>query len=162
MVTKSSLPLLLLKDDILPFVSCVFLRRLLLPGVHHNATLYATLVEYSRHLSESELQTLTADGIKKEILSIIEHEVGSEKISLLHCWKSFFNRYFHNWCKSNALYGLLVDSSSGAVGLIRRSSISLFRSLEDIERIMEVVVRKPLETVRRESEKREKEIESFE
>ncbi|KAG2402562.1 Nuclear pore complex protein [Vigna angularis] len=125
------------KDDILPFVSCVFLRRLLLPGVHHNATLYATLAEYSRHLGEPELQTLTADGIKKEILSIIEHEVGSEKVSLLHCWKSFFNRYFHNWCKSNALYGLLVDSSSDAVGLIRRSSISLFRSLEDIERIME-------------------------
>ncbi|KAK7355535.1 hypothetical protein VNO80_14793 [Phaseolus coccineus] len=125
------------KDDILPFVSCVFLRRLLLPGVHQNATFYATLVEYSRHLGESELQTITADGIKKEILSVIEHEVGSEKVSLLHCWKSFFTRYFHNWCKNNALYGLLVDSSSDAVGLIRKNSISLFRSLEDIERIME-------------------------
>ncbi|QCE06004.1 nuclear pore complex protein NUP160 [Vigna unguiculata] len=125
------------KDDILPFVSCVFLRRLLLSGVHHNATLYATIVEYSRHLGESELHTLTADGIKKEILSIIEHEVGSEKVSLLHCWKIFFNCYFHNWCKNNALYGLLVDSSSDAIGLIRRSSISLFRSLEDIERIVE-------------------------
>ncbi|KAL9318881.1 hypothetical protein ACSQ67_015398 [Phaseolus vulgaris] len=125
------------KDDILPFVSCVFLRRLLLPGVHQNATLYATLVEYSRHLGESELQTLTADGIKKEILSVIEHEVGSEKVSLLHCWKSFFTRYFHNWCKNNALYGLVVDSSSDAVGVIRKNSISLFRSLEDIERIME-------------------------
>lgn len=63
------------QDDILPFVSSVFLRRLLLPGVHQNATLYATLVDYSRHLGESELQTLTADGIKKEILSVIEHEV---------------------------------------------------------------------------------------
>ncbi|XP_020203825.1 nuclear pore complex protein NUP160 isoform X1 [Cajanus cajan] len=125
------------KDDILPFVSSVFLRRLLLPGVHHNATLYATLVEYSRHLGESELQTLTADGLKKEILSLIEHEVGSEKVSLLHCWKCFFTRYFHNWCKNNALYGLLVDSSSDAVGLIRKNSISLFRSLEDIERIVE-------------------------
>ena len=69
-----------LQDDILPFVSCVFLRRLLLPGVHQNATLYATLVEYSRHLGESELQTLTADGIKKEILSVIEHEVNIVKI----------------------------------------------------------------------------------
>ncbi|KAL2323239.1 hypothetical protein Fmac_027618 [Flemingia macrophylla] len=125
------------KDDILPFVSSIFLRRLLLPGVRHNATLYATLVEYSRHLGESELQTLTADGLKKEILSLIEHEVGSEKVSLLHCWKCFFTRYFHNWCKSNALYGLLVDSSSEAVGLIRNNSISLFRSLEDIERIVE-------------------------
>lgn len=64
-----------LQDDIFPFVSSIFLRRLLLPGVHHNATLYATLLEYSRHLGESELQTLTADGLKKEILSLIEHEV---------------------------------------------------------------------------------------
>ncbi|KAK7345518.1 hypothetical protein VNO77_16122 [Canavalia gladiata] len=125
------------KDDIVPFVSSIFLRRLLLPGVLHNATLYATLVEYGRHLSESELQTLTSDGLKKEILSLIEHEVGSEKVSLLHCWKCFFTRYFHNWCKNNALYGLLVDSSADAVGLIRKNSVSLFRSLEDIERIVE-------------------------
>ena len=64
-----------LQDDILPFVSSIFLRRLLLPGVHHNAALLATLAEYNRHLGESELQTLTVDGLKKEILSLIEHEV---------------------------------------------------------------------------------------
>ncbi|KAG4970554.1 hypothetical protein JHK84_036650 [Glycine max] len=129
----------ILKDDELVShtLSTNIDERLLLPGVHHNATLYATLVEYSRHLGESELQTLTTDGLKKEILSLIEHEVGSEKVSLLHCWKCFFTRYFHNWCKNNALYGLLVDSSSDAVGLIRKKSISLFRSLEDIERIVE-------------------------
>ncbi|CAI8602479.1 unnamed protein product [Vicia faba] len=125
------------KDDILPFVSSIFLRRLLLPGVHHNAALLATLAEYNRHLGESELQTLTVDELKKEILSLIEHEVGSEKVSIVHCWKCFFARYFHNWCKNNALYGLLVDSSTVAVGLIRKQSVSLFRSLEDIERIVE-------------------------
>lgn len=125
------------KDDILPFVSSIFLRRLMLPGVHHNAALHATLAEYNRHLGESELQTLTADGLKKEILSLIEHEVGSEKVSIVHCWKCFFARYFHNWCKNNAVYGLLVDSSTVAVGLIRKKSVSLLRSLEDIERIVE-------------------------
>ncbi|KAK7277510.1 hypothetical protein RJT34_22524 [Clitoria ternatea] len=125
------------KNDTLPFVSSIFLRRLLLPGIHHNATLYATLAEYGRHLGESELQTLTADGLKKEILSLIEHEVGSENVSLLQCWKCFFTRYFNNWCKNNALYGLLVDSSTDAVGLIRKNSVSLFRSLEDVERIVE-------------------------
>ncbi|MCH81955.1 suppressor of auxin resistance 1 protein, partial [Trifolium medium] len=124
-------------DDILPFVSSIFLRRLMLPGVHHNAALHATLAEYNRHLGESELQTLTADGLKREILSLIEHEVGSEKVSIVHCWKCFFARYFHNWCKNNAIYGLLVDSSTVAVGLIRKKSVSLFRSLEDIERIVE-------------------------
>jgi nuclear pore complex protein Nup160 len=64
-----------LQDDILPFVSSIFLRRLMLPGVHHNAALHATLAEYNRHLGESDLQALTADGLKKEILSLIEHEV---------------------------------------------------------------------------------------
>ncbi|KEH42188.1 nuclear pore complex protein NUP160 isoform X2 [Medicago truncatula] len=125
------------KDDILPFVSSIFLRRLMLPGVHHNAALHATLAEYNRHLGESELQTLTADGLKKEILSLIEHEVGSEKVSIVHCWKCFFARYFHNWCKNNAVYGLLVDSSTVAVGLIRKKSVSLLRSLEEIELIVE-------------------------
>ena len=42
-------------------------------------------------------------------------------------------RYFHYWCKNSAPYGLLVDSSTGAVGLIRKDSLSLFRCLEDIE-----------------------------
>jgi nuclear pore complex protein Nup160 len=64
-----------LQDDILPFVSSIFVRRLMLPGVHHNAALHATLAEYNRHLVESDLQALTADGLKKEILSLIEHEV---------------------------------------------------------------------------------------
>ncbi|KAK4272851.1 hypothetical protein QN277_021350 [Acacia crassicarpa] len=125
------------KDDIVPFVSSIFLRRLLLPGVHHNAVLHATLVEYKRQLVESEFQVLTTDGLKKEILSAIEHEVGTEKMSIFQCWKYFCTRYFHNWCKINASCGLLIDSSTGVVGLIRKSSVSLFRSLEDIERILE-------------------------
>ncbi|KAL1369522.1 nuclear pore complex protein NUP160-like isoform X2 [Arachis hypogaea] len=125
------------KEDVVPFISSIFLRKLLLPGVHHNAALHATLAEYSRHLPESDLQALTADGLKQEVLSLIEHEVGSEKLSILHSWKCFLTRYFHNWCKNNAIYGLLVDSSTDAVGLIRKSSVSIFRSLEDIERIVE-------------------------
>ncbi|XP_052109243.1 nuclear pore complex protein NUP160 [Arachis duranensis] len=125
------------KEDVVPFVSSIFLRRLLLPGVHHNVALHATLAEYSRHLPESELQALTADGLKKEVLSLIEHEVGSGKLSGLHSWKRFLTRYFCNWCKNNAIYGLLVDSSTHAVGLIRKSSVSIFRSLEYFERILE-------------------------
>ncbi|XP_028775188.1 nuclear pore complex protein NUP160 [Neltuma alba] len=120
------------KDDIVPFVSSIFLRRLLLPGVHHNAVMHATLVEYKKQLVESEFQALTSDGLKKEILSAIEHEVGTEKMSIFQCWKYFCTRYFHNWCKINASCGLFIDYSTDAVGLIRKSSVSLFRSLEDI------------------------------
>lgn len=58
-------------------------------------------------------------------------------MSIFNCWKYFCARFFHNWCKNNASCGLLVDSSAAAVGLIRKSSVSLFRSLEDIERIIE-------------------------
>ncbi|XP_054791802.1 nuclear pore complex protein NUP160-like isoform X2 [Prosopis cineraria] len=125
------------KDDMVPFVSSIFLRRLLLPGVHHNSVLHATLIKYKKHLVESEFQALTTDGLKKEILSAIEHEVGTEKMPIFQCWKYFCAHYFHNWCKINASCGLLIDSSTNAVGLIRKSSISLFRSLEDIERIIE-------------------------
>ena len=64
-----------LQDHIVPFVSSIFLRRLLCPGIHHNMSLRATLLDYNRHWSDSEFQSLTADGLKKEILSLIEHEV---------------------------------------------------------------------------------------
>lgn len=58
-------------------------------------------------------------------------------MSIFQCWKYFCTRYFNNWCKINASCGLLIDSSSDAIGLIRKSSVSLFRSLEDIEWILE-------------------------
>lgn len=88
-----------------PFVSSIFLRKLLLPGVHHNAALYATLAEYGRHLVESELRTLTADGLKKEILSVIEHEVIivisiKSRISLL--------AFLHTLILGGASYGKLT------------------------------------------------------
>lgn len=73
----------------MPFLSSIFLRRLLLPGVHHNAVLRATLAEYKKQLVECEFQALTTDGLKKEILSAIEHEVvvfisGKSYCSILH------------------------------------------------------------------------------
>ncbi|KAH1216805.1 Nuclear pore complex protein NUP160 [Glycine max] len=73
------------KDDILPFVSSIFLRRLLLPGVHHNATLYATLVEYSRHLGSSdEVSELTG------LVDIFDDDLECEiLIELLRCVISF-------------------------------------------------------------------------
>ncbi|KAK4566003.1 hypothetical protein RGQ29_002278 [Quercus rubra] len=124
------------KDHIVPFVSSIFLRRLLCPGIHHNMSLRATLLDYNRHWSDSEFQSLTADGLKKEILSLIEHEGSTENPSVFYCWKNFCTRYYHNWCKNNAPCGLFVDSSSGAIGLIRKNSFSLFRCMEDIERLI--------------------------
>lgn len=123
-----------LKDQVSPFVSSIFLRRLLLPGVHQITVLRTTLQDYNKHLTDSEFYSLTVDGLKKEILSLIEHEgVSGTPVSVLHCWKTFCKRYFHNWCKNSAPCSLLIDSSAGAIGLIRKNSISLFRCLEDIE-----------------------------
>ncbi|PSS21659.1 Nuclear pore complex protein [Actinidia chinensis var. chinensis] len=122
------------KDQIVPLVSSIFLRRILLPGVYHSNVLRATFQDYNKHLSDSEFYSLTVDGLKKEILSLVEHEGVSESpVSVLHCWKTFSTRYFHSWCKVNSPFSLLFDSSTGTVGLIRKNSISLFRCLEEIE-----------------------------
>ncbi|KAM1570247.1 hypothetical protein ACFX14_035327 [Malus domestica] len=125
------------KDHIVPVVSSIFLRRLLLPGVHHNIALRSTLLDYNRHWSDSDFHSLTADMLKKEILSLIEHEgVSDNSTSIFCCWKKFCSRYFQNWCKSNALCGLLLDSHRGTFGLIRKNSVSLFRCSENIERLI--------------------------
>ncbi|VFQ84848.1 unnamed protein product [Cuscuta campestris] len=122
------------KDEIASFVSYIFLRRLLLPGIHHNTILRATLQEYNKHFTDSEFDSLTINGLKNEILSLIEHEGGAESpVSIVHSWKSFCTRYVHNWCQYNAARALLVDSSTGAVGLIRKNTISLCRSLNNVE-----------------------------
>ncbi|KAL7592828.1 hypothetical protein Lser_V15G33426 [Lactuca serriola] len=122
------------KDQIAPHVSSVFMRMLFLPGIFHNSVIRETLQDHNRHFTDSEFHSLTADGLKKEIISLIEHEgVSRNPLSLINCWRSFCEHYFYNWDKKNAACGLLLDSSSGAIGLIRKSSVSLLRCLEDIE-----------------------------
>ncbi|THG12740.1 hypothetical protein TEA_026867 [Camellia sinensis var. sinensis] len=123
-----------LEDQIVPFVSSIFLRRLLSPGVLQSTVLRATFQDYNKHLANSEFYSLTVDRLKMEILSLVEHEGISESpVSILYRWKTFCTRYFHCWCKMNAPIGFLIDSSMGAIGLIRKNSVSLFRCLEDIE-----------------------------
>ncbi|MCD9560935.1 hypothetical protein HAX54_019798 [Datura stramonium] len=122
------------KDQISPFVSSVFLRRLLLPGVYHRNVLRVTLRDFSKHFTDSEFDSLTVDGLKNEILSVIEHEVGADSpISVLQSWKTFCTCYFNNWRRTNVACGLIIDAATQAVGVIRKSSVSICRSLEDIE-----------------------------
>lgn len=122
------------KDHIIPFISSIFLRKLLHPGVYHNNVLRATLQAYNKHWTDSEFKSLTIDGVKKEILSLIEHEgVTESPISIFYGWKIFCSSFFHCWCKNSTPYGLLIEPSTGAVGLIRKHSISLFRCMEDTE-----------------------------
>lgn len=52
-------------------------------------------------------------------------------------WKSFCTHYFQHWCKTNEPYGLFVQSSAGAVGLVRKDSVSIFRSLENVELLID-------------------------
>lgn len=127
-----------MKENIVPFVSSIFIRRLLLPGVHHNDVLRSTLLDYHRHWTDLEFQSLTVDGIKKEVRSVIENQGVSESPMSVFChWKNFCARYFHYWCKNNSPCGLLVQSSAGAVCLVRKNSVSLFRDLENIEMIID-------------------------
>lgn len=81
----------LLQDHIFPFVSSICLRRILHPGVHHSSALRSTLLDYNRHYTDSEFLSLTVDGLRNEIISIIEHKVLSGFLGSL-----FSIVFFHN------------------------------------------------------------------
>ncbi|KAL5211508.1 hypothetical protein ABZP36_022355 [Zizania latifolia] len=122
------------KEQTFNFISSMFLRRLLQPGVNHCSALRETLLEYKRFLSDSDFQELTTNGLRKEILATIEQEGGSQAASCTaYHWKKFSARYLHNWCRNNRPYGLLLDTNREVFGLIRKGSFSLFRCLEGME-----------------------------
>ncbi|GKD12582.1 hypothetical protein Tco_1196989 [Tanacetum coccineum] len=58
-------------------------------------------------------------------------EASRDPRSFVYCWKKLCSRYFHNWCHENAPCSLLLDSSNGVIGLIRKSPVSLLRRLRD-------------------------------
>ncbi|XP_042002284.1 nuclear pore complex protein NUP160-like isoform X1 [Salvia splendens] len=125
------------KEEITPFLSSVFFHGLFFPGVHCNAVIRQTLADYHKHYTDSEFGSFTVEGLKSEILLLIEYQGGSDSpVSVLQCWKAFCDRYVNNWCKYNAAYGLLMDPSTGAFGIIRNYTISLCRGLEDVEHII--------------------------
>ncbi|CAM8906142.1 unnamed protein product [Rhodiola kirilowii] len=126
------------KDQIVQLLSSVFLRRLLQPGVYDNVVMRRTLQDYNRHLNLAEFDSLDCDGVKKEILSLIERESASRSpLSIFYSWKAFCTRYFDHWCKNNVVYGLLAESATGAIGLIRKKSVSLIRDLENVEMLID-------------------------
>lgn len=57
------------------FISSIFLRRLLSPGIFHNVALRLTLRDHNKHWTDSEFQSLSLDELKSEILLLVEHEV---------------------------------------------------------------------------------------
>ncbi|XP_073150700.1 nuclear pore complex protein NUP160 isoform X2 [Henckelia pumila] len=125
------------KEEVVPFVSSVFLRGLLFPGVHYNAALKQTFADHSKHFTDSEFGSFTTNGIKNEILSLIGHQGGYESpVSTFHCWNRFCSRFVDNWCKNNAACGIFMDPVTGAVGLVRSSTISIFRGLVDAEHMI--------------------------
>lgn len=128
----NSLSLSSVKDHVVPFVSSIFLRRLLHPGIYQSAALRKTAHGYEKNWSDSEFHSLTMNGVKKQIFSLVEGEDRSP-LSIINRWKTFCTSYFNHWCESNVPYGLFIDSSTGAAGLIRKNSVSLFRCLENIE-----------------------------
>lgn len=67
--------IIFLQDRNAYFISSIFLRRLLQPGVYQSAALRATVLDYKKYLSDYEFQSLTTTGLKKEILTAIQSEV---------------------------------------------------------------------------------------
>ncbi|XP_022928856.1 nuclear pore complex protein NUP160 [Cucurbita moschata] len=126
------------KDEVVPFISSIFVRRLLQPGVYNEMALRATLLEYSRHWTDSNFQSMTSDELKQEILSLIEDEgATATPVSIYLWWKNFCTHYIHHWCTNNAPSFLLIDNTSTAVGLVRRNSVSLFRCLDNVEQLLD-------------------------
>ncbi|KAJ0985190.1 hypothetical protein J5N97_003546 [Dioscorea zingiberensis] len=126
-----------MKDQISYFISSIFLRRLLQPGIYQKDALRATVMGQKKYLSDYEFQSLSIVGLKKEILTAIEYEgVAANSSSTICYWKNFCAHFFRHWCQNSIPNALLVDPSTGAVGLIRKSSVSLFRSLDSIEQLI--------------------------
>ncbi|VVB11793.1 unnamed protein product [Arabis nemorensis] len=120
------------KDQIMGFISSIFLRRLLCPGIFHNVALRLTLLDHNKHWTDSEFQSLSLDELKSEILLLVEHEVTAEtSISVFHWWKNFCTCYLHHWRNNNEPRTLLVQSD--VIGLVRNNSVSLFFRLENAE-----------------------------
>ncbi|CAH2035197.1 unnamed protein product [Thlaspi arvense] len=120
------------KDQIMGFISSIFLRRLLCPGIFHNVALRLTLRDYNKHWTDSEFQSLSLDELKSEILLLVEHEVtGETSISVFHWWENFCTCYLDHWCNNNEPRTLLVQSD--VIGLVRNNSVSLFFRLENAE-----------------------------
>ncbi|XP_020089864.1 nuclear pore complex protein NUP160 isoform X3 [Ananas comosus] len=124
------------KDQTVYFISSIFLRRLLQPGVHQYSALRETILEH-KYLPDSEFRSLTVDGLRQEILAIIESEgAATNATATVYYWKNFCARFFNHWCQSSRPYGLLVDFDSDTLGLIRKGSVSLFRSLVGVEELI--------------------------
>lgn len=64
-----------LQDQIMGFISSIFLRKLLCPGVFHDVALRLTLRDHNKHWTDSEFQSLSLDELKSEILLLVEQEV---------------------------------------------------------------------------------------
>ncbi|KAI4375511.1 hypothetical protein MLD38_013371 [Melastoma candidum] len=129
--------LISMEDQVGPLLSSVFLNRLLQPGIYNAVVLRATMLDYNRGLTDSELHSLTVDGLKKELLLLMEYEgLNETTISKFFRWKNFSNRYFHHWCKNNYPVVLMSPSPRGGIGLIRKNSISVFRSSAEIELLL--------------------------
>ncbi|XP_073287556.1 nuclear pore complex protein NUP160 isoform X2 [Primulina huaijiensis] len=125
------------KEEVVPIVSSVFLRGLFFPGVHCNAVLKQTFADHNKHFTDSEFGLFTTNGLKNEILSLIEHQGGYESpVSTFHCWNRFCSRFVNNWYKNNAACGMFIDPVTGAIGLVRSRTISIFRGLVDAEHII--------------------------
>ncbi|KAG5397708.1 hypothetical protein IGI04_019522 [Brassica rapa subsp. trilocularis] len=120
------------KDQIMRFISSIFVRRLLCPGIYHNVALRLTLRDHNKHWTDSEFQSLSLDELKSEILLLVEQEVtGETSISVFHWWENFCSCYLDHWCNNNEPCTLLVQSD--VIGLVRNNSVSLFSRLENVE-----------------------------
>lgn len=84
------------------FISSIFLRRLLCPGVFQNIALRLTLLDHNKHWTDSEFQSLSLDELKSEILLLVEHEVRHLLISSVSRKYIVHDAFFVSLCGSES------------------------------------------------------------
>ncbi|KAG0622512.1 hypothetical protein M758_3G102700 [Ceratodon purpureus] len=115
-------------------LSDVFLRRMLQPGVRQQKALQEALEHHGRPISDSDIASVSMDALRNYIISAVESEsCGDSRAQVLHGWMSFSREYLEAWTRNSKPYSLVANANNNSIGLIRRSSVGIVRSLTDVE-----------------------------
>eukprot|EP00897_Mesotaenium_endlicherianum_P007265 jgi/Mesen1/6567/ME000336S05795 len=100
------------------------------------------LQEMGRGGREAELASKGLPAVKRELIaaaqaSVLDAEArpGGSRAQQLDGWSSLTRSYLRCWQDHTRPLGLLLDPTSGALGLVRRNGASLFRSLDPVEEL---------------------------
>ncbi|XP_024542730.1 nuclear pore complex protein NUP160 [Selaginella moellendorffii] len=123
--------------DNLPFlptegtITEILIRRLLQPGFFHHETAQQVLQGRGVIVNDSSLRTSVEEDWRRDISLAIKI---TDEAKQFEQRNNFVTEYARAWKKNHSPYVLLADATTGCVGLVRKSSLSLIRSQSSVER----------------------------